>query len=307
MSHPKQLTYDEQLDRIEALGIIVDRSNREKDLSSIENISYYKLKEFATPFNSNMTSDGENIKFKGLSFSNLIKRYYQDKNLRMNILHAIESIEVSLQIQIGYILGEKYGPYGYLSFNNWCDRGIEKFDIEEKQYYFKKGLRRKIRKSNMPDVKYEHNQDKDSFPTIWLATDALTFGDLVSLIDIMSPNNVRQIAKKYDCNAQELKSWLGCLNLVRNVCCHNSDLLDIKFKTKPIVPEFYRDDVLSYKDGFSNGIAIAIFIIVKLMKRINPSYNFKDIRNSFYKVTQDKDDLAESLGFSSVKAIKYIR
>lgn len=80
MSHPKQLTYDEQLDRIEALGIIVDRSNREKDLSSIENIGYYKLKEFATPFNSNMTSDGENIKFKGLSFSNLIKRYYQDKN-----------------------------------------------------------------------------------------------------------------------------------------------------------------------------------------------------------------------------------
>lgn len=44
MSHPKQLTYDEQLDRIEALGIIVDRSNREKDLSSIENIGYYKLK-----------------------------------------------------------------------------------------------------------------------------------------------------------------------------------------------------------------------------------------------------------------------
>ncbi|MCG0665671.1 CAAX protease [Lactiplantibacillus plantarum] len=309
MKYPDQLTIEEQRQRLETLGITFKPSDRERDLSSIRTVGYYKLKEFAMPFNvSNDSNNGNNIEFYGINFGELITRYYQDKNLRINLLHAIESIEVYLQNELSYVLGSKYGAFGYLRFSNWCDRRSSRFDIEEKQYYFKKSLLKKIRKSNMPDIRYERNINSDGFPSIWLMIDALTFGDTLMLLKIMAPSNLKIISDKFECTSKELLSWLGCLNLVRNTCCHNSDLLDIRFKTQPMVPQEYADKIIfdERSHSYSRRIAIAIFIVIKLMKNVNSKYNFRKVQASLRNIINGKDELAMGLGFANEKVLKSI-
>lgn len=113
----KNLTFQEQIELLKSRGIIV--KNVEKSSKKIENISYYKLKEYATPFICAYI-DGS-PKYKGLEFDELLERYYQDKNLRIHLFHVIEKIEVSLKTRIAYNLGNM-NAYGYLETNKWINK-----------------------------------------------------------------------------------------------------------------------------------------------------------------------------------------
>lgn len=307
MNNPLQLSLEAQRDRLSNFGIVFDQGNDTRDFNTIETIGYYKLKEFAMPFNHPRTSVENEIHFEDITFKQLIARYYQDKNLRINILHAIEDIEVYLRNEVAELLGEKYGAFGYLRFANWCNRDIPKFKIEEQQYYFKKDLLKKVKKSNMPDIKYEENLNADKFPTVWLMIDALTFGDIVTLLRSMSKGNLRVISNKFGCSTEELMSWCGCLNLVRNICCHNADLIDIKFTTAPKTPMEYADRlVCDDNNNYTRKIAIIIFIIMKLMKNVNPKYDFGAIRASLKSIVNSNSDLAIDLGFISLNSLNSI-
>lgn len=195
------LTTHQQLERLIELGIKSSPRNIQKDEEALETIGYYKLKEFAMPFNINSNrQDGENLNFNGVSMKQLVSRYFQDKNLRVNVLHSIESIEVTLQNQVAYLLGRKYKAFGYLNFANWCNREkFKRFDVEKEQVYFKQKLLKKVKKSQLPDMQYGHNLNDDGFPTVWLMIDALTFGDTVNLLKYMSKPNLKAISESFDC------------------------------------------------------------------------------------------------------------
>ncbi|WP_125605239.1 Abi family protein [Lapidilactobacillus bayanensis] len=306
MNQPPQLTFEEQREKLEKLGIVFNQQEEARDIRTIETIGYYKLKEFAMPFNRPVAGSTEKIHFENLTFKALIARYYQDKNLRINILHAIEDIEVFLRNEVAKLLGEKYGAFGYLRFANWCDRTQPKFTIEEQQYRFKKNLLKKVKKSNMPDIRYSDNLNNDNFPTVWLMIDALTFGDIVSLLKILSKGNLRIISKKFDCTAEELLSWCGCLNLVRNICCHNADLLDIKFTTAPKIPTAYANNLVHTGNDYTRGIAVAVFIVMKLMQNVNPKYDFGDVQASLKSIVNRNQNLAIDLGFIDLDALNKI-
>lgn len=304
MGNAKQLSISEQLDRLKERGLGLKSADKERDLHSVEVVGYYKLKEFAYPF-SFMNEEG-NLRYSNITFSELVTRYYQDKNLRIYLLHMIEDIEVTLNNRLSYLLGEKYGAFGYLRFSSWCNREIPKFKIEEKQFFFKRDLLKKIKRSNLQDIKQSENLNEDGFPTVWLMIDALTFGDTINLLKIMAKNNLKEIAKEFNCTASELLSWLGCLNLVRNICCHNSDLLDIKFKRKPKVPIAFENDIYKRGNLSSNSIAVAIFIAVYLMRSVNPKYKFGNIIKSIRRIVDHNLQRSNSLGFKYVDSIYVI-
>ena len=46
--------------------------------------------------------------------------------------------------------------------------------------------------------KIKKNKEKDNFPSIWLAVEVLTFGELVRLVEIMSTRNKRKLSKCLD-------------------------------------------------------------------------------------------------------------
>lgn len=110
-----------------------------------------------------------------------------------------------------------------------------KFKLEKEQFYFKRDLLKVLSKSLMRDLANGNNLNEDGFPSAWIATEILIFGSLVHLINLMSKRNQKELAQFYNCTIKELLSWLKCLNFARNICAHNSNIIDIQLQTKTVV------------------------------------------------------------------------
>lgn len=306
------LTFEEQLNRFKEQGIVVNDDKRA--LLKLQTIGYYKLKRFAY----SSRNGNEEVPFEKLNFDDLVLRYYQDKNLRIFLLHAIEKIEVSVKVSTSFVLGKKYGAFGYINFSKWTD--LKKFQLSDNsteesnkkkksiahrkqlEAKFLTDLKNKIRRSSLPDLSVERNLN-DGLPSIWLAMDVLTFGDLVFMLNKMSNNNVNEIAAIYDLKKDEFLSWMSCLNFIRNVCAHNSNIIDLRLDTLPQIKDEWKNDLYKRSDNrYTNRIALVFFIIKSLIDKINSHYQYTDITRSMSKMISGSDIRARSFGFANVSS-----
>ena len=133
-------------------------------------------------------------------------------------------------------------------------------------------------------------------------------GDVVKIVELMNTTHQKKLAKCYDCTPEELISWLGCLNLIRNICAHNSNLVDITLKTKPKSRPFWLEILSTVttvaKDGTniekpSSKLAVVIMIIVELVIKINSKYQWNGIQGVIKNLCRDNDERAKLLGFKS--------
>lgn len=107
MDEPLYLSCEEQLELFAARGMKV----KEHDVKKLEHVNYYRLKEFARPLSKTRKENGVVVvDYTGISFKEVLTRYYQDKNLRINLLHAIEKVEISLKTKIAQILSQVQTP-----------------------------------------------------------------------------------------------------------------------------------------------------------------------------------------------------
>ena len=278
--------------------------DEERAVKTLEHISYYRIKEFAEPFaTQTMVLDApDNIDYNGVKFEKIINRYYQDKNFRMYLLHVIEDIEVALQTQIAYVLGEATGDYGYLDFSSWIALNKSKEQIKKMENEIIKNLKYQIQKNQTKELreklKYGNNKD---FPPVWLATEMLMFGDLVKILKLMSNKNISKISKYFNCTNKQLISWMGTINLVRNISAHNSNLIDINLITRPMIDNSWNECLHTKNNQVDNNkISIILLIAIHFMAEINAKYNFKNINDSVIKLIKTDED-AHQYGFSSAE------
>lgn len=307
MDKPSALTNSQLLELFKSRGMKVE----EADVDKLKHINYYKLKEFAYPLAKIVIVDGkQQVDYNGISFEDVLRRYYQDKNLRLSILHAIEKIEISIKTVFARELGSRYGAYGYLDFWLWANRSKNTcFEVEEKQYRIKKNIKKSLSKGVSIDYLNENNLDNDKFPTIWLAIDLLTFGDIVIMLKMLNSSVLRRIAAEYKAEPQELLSWISCLHFIRNICAHNSNLIDIKLKTKPKCRSEWRSSLYSIQNGSqmpTDRLAIVICMAIYLVKVINPKYKLHVIQKGISSLCHGSEKSANLLGFKDLKTAQNI-
>lgn len=239
MTEFKYLDFNEQVDLFDSRNMNI--KDKKKAAVKLQHINYYKIKEFAEPFCTKL-ENGE-LDYCGVQFDFIIGRYYQDKYLRMNLFHAIEKIEVSIKSNFSDILGKEAGAYGYLEFSKWCDKEKYcKYYLEDKEKAFKKRLNNYLTYTSnreiMRKIKEIKQRGKEKFPPVWLAVNILMFGDLIHLVELMSKSKLKKLASRYgDITPAQFISWLKTLQLVRNLCAHNENIVDLKLKTKPKIHE----------------------------------------------------------------------
>ena len=309
--HFEHKSYEEQVILLESRSMnFGDSRARNKAINSLSTIPYYKIKEFAKPFAKIEKNESSKIiDYQDIRFEIIISRYYQDKNLRLNLLHAIEDIEVAIKTKIAYVLGkDELGSYSYLDFPKWCNKEEYcKHYLKYSENKFKRNLSAEIRKSPSSEIDKKTKIDKRKFPPVWLAINKLTFGQMVNLLELMATSKINEISNPFDCSNSELISWLKCLNLVRNICAHNSNIIDFKFTTVPQLKENWKDILYEYKEGvYSNRIALPLLILLEMMNSINPRYDFTNIMTSFEKLIKD-DSTAKYYGFSSIKTFENLK
>lgn len=304
MERPKELSWLEQIQLLKKRGMVVNES----DTKTLQKISYYRIKEFAASL-AMYNKDCQAIDYHGVYFSEILKRYYQDKNLRLNLLHAIEQIEVALKTRLAYLLGKYYGPYGYLDFYRWANREkFSDFQIEKRQYRFKERLLTTVSKSSMPDLKNRRNQNQDGFPTVWLAIDSLMFGGLVTIVTMISKTQLKRLASYFNCSGKEFVFWIKCLNFIRNICAHNSDIIDIKLNTVPVIRKSWLKYVYIINGRRDNRpinrLAIVILVLVTLVGAVNTKYRWTNISNNIRNLCGGNDNKAKMIGFKDCESAK---
>lgn len=116
---------------------------------------------------------------------------------------------------------------------------------------------------------------------------------------------MRSLLKNYgNITKDEFISWMKCLNLVRNMCAHNSNIIDLKLKTKPKIHSNW-ERFLFEKNGeiFANRLAVVLCIIDKFIEEIDSNYNFNSIKTSIDSITSKVDEYSKMLGFKNYSVI----
>lgn len=297
----------------------IDETNEityQKNINTIQTIGYYKLKQYGYPFYNK-----ETLTYSNISFKQLVDRYYRDQALKQEIFQIITDIETAINNQIANVLGEA-GPYDYLSFGKWCQRNsknrflknryMDKYSVKKEELDFLSKLQYKIKKPNFEDlIEFKRNDSDNFFPPVWLMVNTLTFGESIHIIKLMSRRKRETIANFFNLDVVTFIKWIDLLNLIRNICCHNGDLVDIKLKTNPIVPRKYRQYLnISNIDGESlpHNFSMVVCVLLELMKCINPKHK---IYNIFYRLAKlcsmgkyDKNKLAQNIGFKDYYSMK---
>lgn len=304
------LSSSQLLELLTSRGMIIDDDEAERKLN---NIGYYKIKEYADPFLKDDSYDG-------LLFSSIVRRYYYDKNLRIHLLDAIEVIELAFKNKIANILG-KNGSFKYLDFLSWSNKKEYSSEyIISEQIYIKSQIIKMANKSGKKEFNREENlisindkfknveNDKGKkYPTVWLSIELLSFGQVHNLYKIMDKALQDEVSDYFGCSSNMLNSWIGTVVLARNLCAHNSNLVDNKLKTVPKLKfswKQYLSEVRINDESkkYSNRVGCLIMPILELINYIEPSYGIGNIILDFKKLI--KPVRKKGIGLTSMIGFK---
>lgn len=108
------LTYENQANLLQKRGLIFDRTELIMRLSEV---GYYRLSGYWYVFKQDPNSDDESF-IEGAVFSDIWDLYTFDRRLRLNVLDAIERVEVYMRSQLAYRLAGVSGPFGFLEHSS---------------------------------------------------------------------------------------------------------------------------------------------------------------------------------------------
>lgn len=230
-------SYDEQVEILCSRGMIINDPEFAKKM--LARIGYYRLSGYWYPFRKfkeDNTGRADDF-IDGTDFSNVVALYEFDRKLRLLALDAIERIELALQVEIAYLLGERdafahenpaelhgnflrKGPNGEAS-------GHDKW-LKDYQRLIDRASRRTFVK---------HNIDKYGDLPIWVAIEIFDFGAMSKLFAGMKHKDKLKIESLFGLfTGTDLETWLRGFNFVRNTAAHHGRLWNCNVLERANVP-----------------------------------------------------------------------
>lgn len=233
-------SHQEQLEILKARGMAVPDEARALDF--LKRVGYYRLSGYFFPFRQGAEDDEGNFFRKdefieGSNFDKVIDLYLFDRKLRLLALDAIERIELALQADLAYRLGEREAfahetadclhpnfttrpqRNGKTGHENWLD------DYE----------RLVLRARRRPFV--AHNLARYGCLPIWVAIEIWDFGTLSKLFGGLRVQDKIAIEARFGLNeGRHLQTWLRGLNFIRNTAAHHSRLWNCNVVERANVP-----------------------------------------------------------------------
>lgn len=222
----RPLDYPQILQLLKVRGLIVSDEN--EALRQLKIISYFRLANYMHP----MEADKVTHVFKPDStFENATDLYYFDKQLRVLLFTAVQSIEIALRSKVIHHLSIKYGAFWFMGEH--LSENLALFD--ENLSHISKELKR-----SREDFISEHFTKYTSplFPPAWKTLEVVSFGTLSKLLENFSDKHVKKaIARVFNLPQHiYLESWIKCIAVLRNCIAHHSRIWNRKFPLKPQLP-----------------------------------------------------------------------
>ena len=245
------LTFSQQADQLIARGLSADRSIL---IDRLKAVSYYRLSGYWYPFRNPEDS------FKpGTTLDTIWKRYTFDRRLRLLVMDAIERVEVSVRTSLVYHHAHTHGAFGYT--NSTCLPNLK----EEVYNEFLEKIATETEHSKEAFVSHFKDKYGDSHThlPLWMASEVMTFGMLLTLFRGIATSIKQTIASEYKIPDRVLESWLRALNGVRNICAHHGRLWNRELGYKPTIPKKNKYPEWHEPVAISNNRVFAILTILK--------------------------------------------
>lgn len=221
------VTTERQIETLKERGLIID--DIEQAIEILDTISYFRLAGYWRHLEIDRTTH----QFKnGSRFADIADLYYFDKQLRILLFTAIQTIEVSVRTKIIKHFAHEFGAFWFMD---------EQYATNKSRFAANLTVIRKEVSRSHDDFITEHfrKYSEPDLPPVWKTLEVVSMGTLSKLYSNFSDASAKHaIAREFGLNHHKfLRSWLECLAVLRNCCAHHSRLLNRVFPVKPQIPQ----------------------------------------------------------------------
>lgn len=219
------LTYEQQAAQLIARGM---QAEKQELISRLKSVNYYRLSGYWFPYRE---YPKETFR-EGTNLTTIWHRYTFDRRLRLLLLDGIERVEIAIRTDVTYELAHRHGAFGYLDTKNLPNLSQDDYDDLIEQ------LRQQYSRSKERFTTHFHDKygDEHDLLPIWMITELMTFGNLMTMFRGCSKPIQQAIGQKFEVADRVIISWLRALNAIRNVCAHHSRLWNRELGYKPTIP-----------------------------------------------------------------------
>ena len=191
-------------------------------------ISYFRFANYLRPFEADKTN---HIFKPGKLFSDAVRLYYFDKELRNILFSALQTVEIALRTSIIQNFSMKYGPFWFMNASLFKDAQIHGDCISN--------IRNELLRTKEDFIKNHFAKyDSPDIPPAWKTLEVISFGTLGKLFSNFNDNAVKKIvARSFNIPQHRyLESWTASLAALRNCCAHHARVWNRVFPIKPQLP-----------------------------------------------------------------------
>ncbi len=228
MKYPKRsLSFDDQADLLIQRGLLGDR---DQIIERLKAVNYYRLSAYWYTFR---IAGAPNDRLRsGTHLDAVWQRYAFDRRLRLQVMDAIERVEIALRTQVISRFTLQHGPFGYLDRANLPGLCVD----DHRRLLDKIRAEAANSRENFVQHFFTKYTSETDLP-LWMACELMTFGSMYTLYRGMRTSIKKHVARVYGIHAPVLSSWLRALNQVRNLCAHHARLWNREFGSKLLIPE----------------------------------------------------------------------
>ncbi|MGQ4006567.1 Abi family protein [Francisellaceae bacterium CB300] len=282
-------SYQEQVEILKNRGMAIN--DESKAIKYLQNINYYRLSGYSYIFR--YMDDNNNRRFReNTHFTDVKELYVFDKRLRLLVLDAIETIEISLKANFAYTLG-KYDSLAHLD-EKYFDLSIDNKNTKDPNWRInkfnklQKTIKKNIDDSSKEDFIKHHLNNYNGIP-IWVALEVCTFGNLSVMFSLLKSQYAKEISKIYNINSPLLFSRLiHSITIIRNISSHHGRLWNKRFGHSIKDSHTIMDNNMFF--GNRNFFFFALAINY-LLKEVLPNTSWlKSLDNTINKCLKDTSD-----------------
>lgn len=209
-------TLEQQIELLQKRGMVFD-FEIEKIKEILLDIGYYRLGFYWNPFEI----DKRHNFIEGTLFSDVVKLYYLDVDLKNILNKALNRIEINLRTQLIYQVSNKYSdcPTWFVDRKVMNPYFVDNFS----KYYNKKFI-----ENNKPIKRHHISYPNETYAPAWKTLEFLTFGSIYTIYFSLKNEDLKKQIANYYC-IKKVKVFLNFFNtiiFIRNICAHSGLLFD---------------------------------------------------------------------------------
>ncbi|HEX2687869.1 MAG TPA: Abi family protein [Kofleriaceae bacterium] len=210
---------------------------------------------------------GTEILRPGTTFDEVWDRYVFDQQLRVLVMEAIESIEVTARTQLAYHHAHAFDPFAYASnptsLPNMTNGGAG--DPRSHAHWIRNVRKQIGRSGDHPFVRaYRAKYTSSADLPIWMATELMTLGNVLSMYQGRRIQERQPVATIFGVTITELESWLMMLHNVRNICAHHGRFWNRKLAKRPKIPSGWHQPVAIDNTTVFAALTVCAYCLTKV-------------------------------------------